>query len=303
MRTPLGGTLALASVMFVVTSCGLLKKKGEEDAGVEASVAEPVVDAAPEPAPPALATNEGDIARLPDETPLDNVVATTQSTFNVREAPPAGAVIGQLPKGTAVTQIAKREQFFLILWDDANAPGTKLMGWIHQGAFTVAPPQDAGPLTCKAGEIALFGDTPICGKVCSKDGDCPSGQACKGQANKLLANGKAGDGVTVCTVFHPHDAGAPTSDAGKLVPIFRLDAGKLGTLVDAGTPPAPAKDVVAATGGQCPSGFLLVTKTGKCHRQCTTSTDKTECKNRPYFCVKCDKTKKVCADSKDQCAD
>jgi hypothetical protein len=310
MKTLVRGSTALAFVMFVVSCSGLLKKKGEEDAGLEASVVSEVADAAPAPAPAALATNEGDVARFPDETKIADVSATLQRTYNVREAPPAGAVIVGLNKGTSVTQIAQRSGSYLIVFDDPKVPGTKLMGWIHRDAFS-AVIQDAGPLVCPKGEIALFGDTPFCGKLCSDDTGCPAGQACKGQASKLLPNGKAGDGVTVCTVFHPHDAGAPTPtvDAGKAV----VDAGKpadagLARAVDAGVvppgpvPPGPASDVVAPSAGRCPASFVLVAKTGKCHRLCPGGITGGHCKNAKPFCIKCDKDeKKVCADDRDQC--
>lgn len=322
MRILVRGTTALVLAMFVVSCSSLLKKKQvEEDAGLEASVVSEVADAAPAPGPVVLATNEGDIARFPDETKLADEPATLQRAYNVREAPPAGVVIIGLNKGTTVTKIASRERFFLILFDDAKAPGTKLMGWIHRDAFSAVIP-DAGPLVCPKGEIALFGDSPICGKLCSEDKDCPTGQACKGSASKLLPNGKAGDGVTVCTIFHPHDAGAPApapaADAGK-PPVDAgappVDAGK--PPVDAGpapkpdagpapTPAGPASDVVAPTGGKCPANFVLVQKTNKCHRSCATGATQPErlknCKNANPLCIKCDKDeKKVCAESQDQC--
>jgi hypothetical protein len=318
MKTLVRGSTALALVMFVVSCSGLLKKKGEgEEAGVEDAAPVAVVDAdaaaapAPAPAPAALATNEGDVARFPDETKLADVPATLQRTYNVREAPPNGVVIAGLAKGTAVTQIAQRSTSFLITFDNAKAPGTKLMGWVHRDAFS-AVIQDAGPLVCPTGEIALFGDTPFCGKLCSEDKDCPTGQACKGQASKLLANGKAGDGVTVCTIFHPHDAGAPPAppppvvvDAGggKLVVVPDAGLPKVVVLVDAGPlPPAPAGDVVAPTGGKCPGGFELIKKTGKCHRACPGGPTAGQCKNAKPFCIKCDKEeKKVCAEAQDQC--
>ena len=303
MKTLVRGSAALALMMSVVSCTGLLKKlKGtEEDAGLEASVAPEIeselADAGTAPAPVALATNEGDVARFPDETKVADVSATLLRAYNVREAPPAGAVIVGLPKGTPVTQIAERGGSFLITFEDPKTPGTKMMGWVHRDAFS-AVIQDAGPLVCPKGEIALFGDTPFCGKLCSEDKNCPSGQACKGQASKLLPSGKAGDGVTVCSVFHPHDAGAPAV----------VDAGKA-PVVDAGTTPAPtgpAADVVAPTGGKCPANFVLVTKTNKCHRSCAvgaTQPDRLKnCRNKNPLCIKCDKDeKKVCAEAQDQC--
>jgi hypothetical protein len=294
MRIVFRGASTLLLVLIFANCSGLLKKG--EDAGAEAS-AEVASDAAatPTPAPAALATNEGDVARFPDEAKLADEAAVLQRTFNVREAPPNGTIVAGLVKGTAVTKIASRDRFFLITFADPKGSGSKLMGWVSRDAFSAVIP-DAGPLVCGTGEIALFADTPFCGKVCSSDGDCPGGQACKGSAAKLLANGKAGDNVTVCTVFHARDAGAApvVVDAGPA----RVDAGP--APVDAG--PAPASDVVAPVGGKCPANFLLVAKTNKCHRPCPAGPTGGECKNKSPFCIKCDKDeKKVCAESKEQC--
>ncbi len=314
MRTLVRGATALAFVMFVVSCSGLLKKKEEDAGGVpEASVAvEPATADAEAPAPTpsaALATNEGDVARFPDETKMPDVTATLLRTYNVREAPPAGTVVASLPKGTSVTQIAQRAGNFLVTFDNPKAPGTKLMGWIYRDAFS-AVVADAGPLTCPKGEVMLFGDVPFCGKVCGDDSMCPAGQACKGQANKLLPNGKAGDGLTVCTIFHPHDAGVSPSPGP--LPIIIFDAGKPATtdasapapVVDAGpkpTPPTGADVVPPGAGNSCPAGFLFVDKTKKCHRGCPGGITAQQC-NAKSFCIKCDKdNKKVCADTRDQC--
>lgn len=312
----------IASLVLAAASCGLLKKKGggdEADAAIEAAVLADVADgeapdtgAAPTPTPtPAArvpAANENDIARFPDETKLADVAVATQRQYNVREAPPAGTIVTSLAKGTNVVQVAQRGQYFIIEFDDPKTAGQKMMGWVHADAFSAVATVDAGiaTLKCPTGEIALFSDTPFCGKLCQKDSDCPTTQACKGQANKLTAQGKAGDGVTVCTVFHPHvDAGAPTVvDAGApKVDAGVVDAGGLNNQkLDAGKttppPPAPAGDVTAPTGGQCPTGFSLVAKTGKCHRQCPTVA---ACKPTS-FCIKCDADqKRVCGESRDQC--
>ena len=299
--------MALTLTMMIASCSGLLKRGGDDGGSDGAVLVEVAEAAAPEPAPApsaALATNENDIARFPDEVKIDKA-ETLRRAYNVREAPPAGTVVAPLGKGAPVTQIASRGVYFLIVFDNPKAAGTKSMGWVHRDAFS-AVLQDAGPLVCPTGELALFGDTPFCGKLCSADKDCPTGQACKGSANKLLPNGKAGDGVTVCTVFHPHDAGPPAPTP----PAPVVDAGKANAPVpdasvkppDPAPTPAPASDVVAPTGGVCPGNFVLVKKTNKCHRPCTNSTAATECKNRPYFCIKCDgDTKKVCGESQAQC--
>lgn len=305
MRTLVRGAAGLVLIMFVVSSCGLLKKKSEDAGAPEASVAEMVADAAPAPAPAPIANNEGDVARFPDETKLADVRATLLRPYNVREAPPNGDLVISLGKGTSVTEIAQRDRYFLIVFDHPKAPGTKLMGWVHRDAFS-AVIQDAGPLVCPKGEIALSGDTPFCGKPCGGDPDCPAGQACRGSAPKLMPKGKPGDSVTVCTVYHPHDAGAPAPtpalDAstpavdGGGTKLPRTDAGPASADAGQAPGPAPAKDVVAPTGGACPANFVLIKKTGLCHRSCAKGP--AECKS---FCIKCDGDKKVCGETREQC--
>ncbi len=304
MRILSRGAAAAAFIMLIASCSSLLKKGGDDGGGAEASTAE-IADTGTAPAPAALALNEGDVARFPDEVKLANVSATFQRSYNVRESPPAGTLVTGLGKGTVVQQIAQRGNFFLIIFDHRTSPGAKQMGWVHKDAFSASVP-DAGPLVCTNGEVALWSDSPFCGKVCGGDADCPAGFACKGQANKLLANGKAGDGVQVCTTFVPHDAGAPPppppppADAGKLVPPPG-DAGKL-LIVDAAPPPPPppsGADVVAKVGGACPAGYVAVGKTNKCHKPCPTNPPPCAAKN---FCVKCDADqKRVCVENRDSC--
>jgi hypothetical protein len=296
-------TFGVLTLAFV--NCGLLKK-GDADAGDDGAAAVVVADAAVVPTgPAAIATNEGDVARFPDETKLADVAAVFQRSYNVREAPPAGTLVVGLNKGTAVTQIASRDKYFLITFDNAKAPGTRLMGWVHKDAFSAAI-IDAGIPTCAVGEVLLVGDQPFCAKPCNADGECPAGQACKGSGTRLLSSGKSGDNVQVCTVFHAHDAGAPTPPTPTVVdsgaPAVK-DAGAP-AVVDAGpgpTPTGPAADVVAAPGGVCPANFVLIKKTNKCHRPCPGGPLGGECRNKPFFCITCDGTKKVCGESQTQC--
>ncbi len=247
-----------------MASCGLLKKKGAEeaDAGEDAAVAE-VVDAAPPPAAAPVASNVDDVARFPDEKAIDNVASTIQRTTNVREIPAVGKVVATLAKGGTVTQIASRGTAFLVVFDNPKDQ-KRVMGWVGQESFT-ALTFDAGvKLTCAAPEVLLtnVGDLPFCGRVCVNDPDCPAGQACKGHANRST-NGKIGDAVGVCTVFSagPAAATATASARGPLVP-------------PTPTPPPvvvpiPVVDVADSLGGRCSVGFQLVAKDGKCHKICT----------------------------------
>lgn len=285
------GISVLSLVIVTVSACGFLKRGGGDDGGAEgglAAVDEAGAGTTPPPAAGAAA-NEQDIARFPDEAKLADVAATVKRPYNVRDAPPAGGVVGGVNPGQGVTQVATRGNYTLITFDDAKQ-GKKLMGWVHKDAF-VPQAADAGIVEpkCATGEVALISDNQgFCGKACDKDSDCAPDkagqpQACHGSAAKFV-KGKAGDSVQVCTVFHPHDAGAAKPDAGAV------------TTLDAGTPPADAggnklaaQSVMIAPSqlGACPDNAHLVKKDNKCHVKCPKAAD---CDKfaAPRFCGKCD---------------
>ena len=285
MKTPFSGpfrTLSILSILSLagMVGCGLLKKKGgdEGDAAAEAAVAE-AVDAAPPPAAAPIAANVDDVARFPDEKPLENVAATIQRTTNVREIPSVGKVVATLAKGGTVTEVAQRGTAFLVVFENPKDQ-KKLMGWVGQESFT-AQVTDAGikALTCTAPEVPLLSDGPFCGRVCVNDVDCPGGQACKGHANKFT-NAKLGDAVGVCTVFN---AGGPVAsiDAGRAVVVTPPVPSPPPAAI-----PVPTADVSAPVGGACPAGFLLITKDGQCHRRCTVG----QCRVATRFCSPCQGT-------------
>ncbi len=259
MTTPFQGAYRNIFVLSILSlagmsACGLLKKKGadEADAGEDAAVAE-VVDAAPPPAAAPVASNVDDVARFPDEKAIDNVAATIQRITNVREIPAVGKVVATLAKGGTVTQVASRGTAFLVVFDNPK-DSKRVMGWVGQEAFTALPAVDAGVkvLTCTAPEIALISDLPFCGRTCVNDPDCPAGQACKGHANKFV-NAKFGDAVGVCTVFNAPTA--PTRTAAVVTPPVPAVI------------PVPVVDVADSVGGRCAVGFQLVGT--KCHKICT----------------------------------
>lgn len=278
--------VSLVAVIPLVTGCGLLKKKGDDaaDAAAEAAVAE-VAEAAPPPAATPAATNENDVSRFPDEKKLENVVATLQRPTNVREIPGIGKVVASLTKGGTVTEIAQRSTFFLVVFTNPTDQ-KQLMGWITQDSFTA--PVAPKPLSCTLPETTLIQvttpvqDAPFCGKVCVNDVDCPTGQACKGNANKFV-NAKISDAVRVCTVF-----AAPTA-AATVAP-----AGRLPTSVAIVIPPQPANiGAVAPITGKCPDGFILIGRDNTCHRTGCAIGSRT-CQGATPVCVPC-QGQNVCA--------
>jgi hypothetical protein len=290
---------AVSFLSFVaVAGCGLLGKKVGAGADAEADAAPavvPVVEAAPDAAaaeagaaaaaaaPSAPAANENDVSRFPDEKKLDNVSAPVLRTANVREIPGLGKVVASLAKGGSVTQIAQRSTFFLVVFDNPKDQ-KRLMGWVSQDAFVAPPTVEAGVATikCVLPETALISDSPFCGKVCAADTDCPSGQACKGAANKLSGVGAKGDAVTVCTVF---GAPRPVATASVTPPPVVVP-----------NPPATV-GIVAPTSGKCPLNFTLV-KDGQCHRNCSSVG---ACPASARLCVNCAGPTLVCAVNRDIC--
>lgn len=305
MRRFMRGT-TLVVVMMAVAACGDLLKKKDQDAGVTAATTEPV-NGTPVPTAQVLATNQGDIARYPDEKPLATPTKYAfQRGFNVRESIPNGKVIVGLGKGVPATELAKRPPYILITFDNPSAPGTTMMGWVHQDAFSLVV-ADAGALTCAAGETALFSDVPTCGKVCTADAECGANMGCKGQSNLLAAGNKAGAAVKVCVLAapapSPSPSPAPIVDAGKTTPVDAAAPVVHDASAPApsnGDPPAGTDEVSPTSGTKCPGTFLYVEKTKHCHRPCPAGV--TQCSQTPiHYCGLCDKTKKVCTNVRGIC--
>jgi len=255
-----------------------------------------------------LATNQGDIARYPDEKPLATPTKFAfQRGFNVRESIPNGKVIAGLGKGVQATEVTKRPPYVLITFDHPSAPGTTMMGWVHQDAFSLVV-ADAGALTCAAGETALFSDVPTCGKVCTTDAECGANMGCKGQSN-LLAAGKAGAAVKVCVLSAPNPTPPPTPavDAGnnnKATPVADAAAPVVHDAAapnpSGGDPPVGTDEVPPTSGTKCPGSFIYVDKTKHCHRPCPGGAG--QCSVSPqHYCGTCDKTKKVCTNVRGIC--
>lgn len=288
MRRTSTSILFLALVALPALHC----RKGKPGDDAAAPIASDTASAAEPGEPPAaevVAANASDIARFGEESKLADVAATVvTATANVRESPPNGPLVAILPKGTSVLEIAQRDSYILVTFDNPKNTSQRLMGWVFAPsvggtgaatpASTVVQLRDAAapapvkpPSSCPGGLMLVMADLPICAKICEKDPDCPAGQACKGTAARIV-NGKAGDGVTTCVVYHSTvDAGvAPAKIVDAAAPVVK-DAAVPPAVVDAAVPPPPAATgpEVPATGGKCPATYVLLAKDGKCHKDCT----------------------------------
>jgi hypothetical protein len=286
-RTGVRISVLLGVGAILLGGCGALKKKGEDagagtgsgdggdgttasadDGGGATASGDDAGGSGGTTATEGLATNENDVARFPDETKIDNVskpILAWQGT--ARQAPPSGTVVAQLKKNAATTQIAQRDKYFLVTFEDPKDSTKKLMGWVIGDAFE--PPKDAGPPvftnTCPAGQTLLLADVGFCGVVCKVDKDCPAGNICTGTAQKIV-KAKGMETVKNCLAApKPPPPPAPVADAG--APKSPADAGAAPPAVaDAGA--AKLEIEMAPTGGKCLEKYLLVPKDGKCHLIC-----------------------------------
>ena len=274
-----GSVLTIASVVSLValtsTGCGLLKKKGEDDAGAadEAGAVDEAGTAAADAAPATpAAANVADVARFPDEVPVANVVATIARPTNVRDIPAVGKISASLAKGGQVTEISQRGTAFLVTFTNPTTQA-QLMGWVGQEAFTALPPTDAGirQLSCGTPEVAVHVDTDICVRVCKVDGDCPNGTICRGtspQAFKIVG-GKLTEATNIC--LPGSVAVVPTAVA---------------TATTTAPPVLNLPDVAPSSGGRCPAG-ALVGKDLQCHRSCSNVGGGINACRAGFRCLKC----------------
>ena len=243
------------------------KKQGGADGGD----AGPAASASAEAGSTALAANEGQVSRYPDESPVNHVSLTTVWTISdVRTQSGAGAgeLIADIVKGTDVDKIAERQGYYLVVFTDPSDSTRKEMGWVSQAIFSPEPVHKHIALKCQTGvPILLQGGLELCVTECTSDSQCSRGWSCTGDG-VLSNNGSPGNKITYClpaSVFT--DGGAPppppppVADAGPTPPPV-ADAGGGGNAVVCVKQNPP---------GKCPNGFKV--SNAVCRLPCTQQTD------------------------------
>lgn len=215
----------------------------------------------------ATGANAADVTRYPDEAAVDNASFTlTTGGVNARASLPLGEGVAVLPKGTAVTEIASRGRFALVVFSDPQDATRQLMAWVPRSAMGGAPVPAPTSTThtptkkCAPGEDDFAGQG--CKRACTDDEGCSAEDNCGGKGTIV--------GSKESARFCEPD-GAPTAkDAG--------GGGGGGT-----TPPPPSSFVVNPSGTACPAGYAMAADT-KCHKTCNTSV--TECLPPPQaYCI------------------
>lgn len=234
MKTAFALSFTAAVVLSSLSGCGLLKKKDDADAGVDASAE---LDAATVTVTGTGAKNEANILRYASETALANEAAVIAKDGTIaRNFPGNGPEVATLAKGTAVAKIA---QYFstgtLVMFDDPSGDGTKLLGWVMPTAFDLAAPPPEKPVVVPPRVVVTDGGArPVDG------GTSDAG---------MLVSSTAGDAGA-------GDAGTKAADAGA-----------------AGLPPAPPRGAASANpvNGKCPADWFLVG--GTCRSKCNSDAD------------------------------
>ena len=139
---------------FAVSSCALIllgcpPKKSGDDAGADGASAS--ASAVPEAAPPAaVAANDSDVTKYPDQNPDNQTPLTARMTVTTRSeaSTTGGKVVGPIKAGTEADEIADHDGFDLVLYADPNDTTRKIEGWAPHTAFVaekgVTPPVPVG---------------------------------------------------------------------------------------------------------------------------------------------------------------
>jgi hypothetical protein len=133
--------VAMAAMGSTLIACPpFLKKSGGADAGEDAVA--PAASASAEPQGLNVnAANASEMARYPDEKPVDHAPVTAEADGHMRtQAGPGGDLVIVLKKGTEVEKLAEHGGYYLVVADDPKDPTRKLMGWISAASFGAAGP-------------------------------------------------------------------------------------------------------------------------------------------------------------------
>jgi hypothetical protein len=242
------------------------KKSGGADGGGDAA---PVTSASADAASAALAANEADISRYPDETPVNHSPMTTVwliADVRTQAGSGAGNVIADLVKGTNVDKIAERQGYYLVIFTDPSDATRKEMGWVSQAIFSPEPAYKRVVLKCPSGvPILLQGGLELCVAECTSNSQCKAGWSCTGDG-VLSNNGVPGNKIQYCL-----PASNVLTDGGITPPTPPA-------AVDAGPPPAsdaggggggPAVVCVKQNPpGKCAAPFVV--SSAVCRIPCTT---------------------------------
>jgi len=166
------------------------------------------------PDPLANAENKDRVKQYPDEVkmaPTPGKIVTGVST-TVRESP-HGTTIDTTEVGMTVMEVAKRGDYYLVLYPDPKSSGKQLAGWVYKDAVEAATwpgvttatgknlgtaPQAAGNaktaeqnMKCKSGETHLRANGDFCANTCKKDDDCSKspGGLCDGVGYDVKKDG------------------------------------------------------------------------------------------------------------------
>ena len=167
-------------------------------------------------------TNEKSVTRYPTEHKLDEDGIVPKDVV-AHQSPPNGQMVAVIPANTTVKKIASVPGGTLVVFTDTT--GARMMGWLDEQAFTVAPVaptttlrfiptiRDAGgggttPPTvvdaggggakavtpvkpavngkCDAGWIIFPTGSTTCRKTCSADAECGTGLKCAPKGSQKL---------------------------------------------------------------------------------------------------------------------
>jgi hypothetical protein len=139
------------------------------------------------------AANASLVKRFPDElrlAPTVNKLIAVPTTVRTMPHGTEAVVVFRDPADVTLTEVAKEQDYYLVVFSDPKERSRTLAGWIYKDAMDVdaAKAAESAPASkCKTGEVYVLADA-LCAAACTHDGDCTaSGGVCDG--NGLVSLG------------------------------------------------------------------------------------------------------------------
>jgi hypothetical protein len=133
------------------------------------------------------AANANLVQRYSDESPMTPTPGSVVPTTTARTMPLGSEPVAVFDKSTDATVLAKRGDYYLVMFPDPKAGEKQLAGWIYKdGIETETLPALSTPppaFACKAGDVHVLASGQ-CAHACTHDADCAwVGGVCDGNGS------------------------------------------------------------------------------------------------------------------------
>jgi len=142
------------------------------------------------------AANASFVQRYSDESPMTPTPSSVVPATTARTMPLGSQAVAVFDKSSDATVLAKRGDYYLVMFPDPKASEKQLAGWIYKdGIGTGTLPARSSPppaFACKAGDVHVLASGE-CAHACTHDADCAwVGGVCDGNGSVATGSHSVG---------------------------------------------------------------------------------------------------------------